>query len=144
MSKQNPTRRTTVAAITALGGLAAAGTTAKSATAQNSATEQQAFDLASLIQKNNETDGPYLRFFDNKTMSTGIYTLKAGQLDQQQPHQNDELYVVSSGKAKLRAGNETFDAVPGSIFFVKANIEHRFVDIQEDLNIIVFFSKAPS
>lgn len=142
MSEQNPTRRNTVAAITALGGLAATGKITKTATAQNTAIEQQAFDLDALLNQNANTDSPYLRFFDNKTMSTGIYSLKAGELDQQQPHQYDELYVVSSGKAKLRAGNETFDVKTGSIFFVKANIEHRFVDIEEDLNVIVFFSKA--
>ncbi|WP_262694181.1 cupin domain-containing protein [Kordiimonas aquimaris] len=141
MTDKNLTRRNAVAAITAMGGLAAASSF-KTAKAQDEVVSQQAFKLTDLAQQNMETDGPYLRFFDNQTMSTGVYALKTGAVDQQQPHRYDELYIVTEGRAKLRAGNEIFDATTGSIFFVKAEIEHRFEDITEDLNVIVFFSKA--
>lgn len=143
MSDNNLTRRNAVAALTAISGLAATSSI-KAAKAQDDVISQQAFNLTDLNKQNINTDGPYLRFFDNQTMSTGVYALKAGAVDQQQPHRYDELYVITEGKAKLRAGNDIFDAGAGSIFFVKAEVEHRFEDITEDLNVIVFFSKAPT
>jgi quercetin dioxygenase-like cupin family protein len=33
---------------------------------------------------------------------------------------------------------------PGSVLFVRAGIDHRFHSITEDLEILVFFSSAPS
>jgi hypothetical protein len=31
---------------------------------------------------------------------------------------------------------------PGSVIFVKAQVEHRFYDIQEELVVLVFFAPA--
>jgi len=53
----------------------------------------------------------------------------------------EHFYYVVEGKARLRAGSEEFDAKAGSIFFVERKVEHRFVDIEEDLVVVVFFSK---
>ncbi len=39
-------------------------------------------------------------------MSAGIYVLPAGATDKQTPHQEDEIYYVVRGKAKMRLGRE--------------------------------------
>ena len=75
-------------------------------------------------------------------MFSGVYELPARGEDPQQPHQYDELYFVTKGKAVLVAGDERFPAEPGGIYFVKAAVPHKFVDISEDLQVLVFFSKA--
>lgn len=105
--------------------------------AQNSAD----FKLEELYLQAKEQGGNYLRFIDNERLSSGIYQLKKGDVDTQQPHEWDELYYILEGKATLKVENESYEAVPGAILFVKAKIGHTFVNIEEDLKVLVFFSK---
>ena len=77
-------------------------------------------------------------------MSLGIYQLKKGGADPQNPHKQDEVYYVLSGKAKLRVENRTVPANTGAILFVEAGAEHKFIEIEEDLTLLVFFAPAES
>ena len=101
-----------------------------------------AFELATLKARQAKGDHPYLEFFDNNTMSMGLYVLPAGSKDGQSPHDYDEVYVVSEGKAVLDVEGESFPASEGSVLFVKAHAKHHFHTIEEDLKVLVFFSKA--
>jgi mannose-6-phosphate isomerase-like protein (cupin superfamily) len=86
-------------------------------------------------------------------LSLGTYCIPAGGLDDQTPHTEDEIYVVRSGRATLRAGTGTAEAStvevgPGSVIFVPAGETHTFTDVTEDLALLVFFappygSRAP-
>ena len=50
-----------------------------------------------------------------------------------------------NGKGQFKVADEPDLAVgPGSVLFVKAHVEHRFHTIEEDLDILVFFSSAKS
>ena len=140
MTDKKANRREALAGLTALASLTATKATAQSHTA--TPRPSAAFDLADIAAKNAATDGPWFEFFDNNTMFAGLYELPAQGSDQQRPHQQDELYFVTKGQAQLIAGDETYAATPGAILFVKAGITHRFVDIEEDLQLLVFFSKA--
>jgi mannose-6-phosphate isomerase-like protein (cupin superfamily) len=70
----------------------------------------------------------------------GIYHLKAGQADPQQPHSEDEVYYVINGRASFQAGSEQITVEPGALIFVERNVEHRFFGITEDLTVLVFFA----
>lgn len=74
------------------------------------------------------------------TLSAGEYVLPAGAYDDQPPHAEDEVYVVVQGRATLDVEGHRFDAGPGSTYFVPAGAAHRFVDIVEDLRVMVIFS----
>lgn len=82
----------------------------------------------------------YAEFLRVPAMSVGIYRLAAGASDTQQPHREDEVYVVLQGAARLRHGNEVDEVGPGSVAFVPGHEEHRFEDITEDLEILVIFA----
>ena len=75
-------------------------------------------------------------------MSAGIYVLAAGATDPQKPHHEDELYHVVRGRARMQVGSEHADVSAGSIIFVEAEREHRFYDITEELEVLVFFAPA--
>ncbi len=81
-------------------------------------------------------------FLNRASLSCGIYRLSAGATDGQSPHDRDEVYYVIAGKAALQVGDQRHDATPGKVLFVAAGAEHRFVDIEEDLTLLVFFSSA--
>jgi mannose-6-phosphate isomerase-like protein (cupin superfamily) len=75
-------------------------------------------------------------------MSVGLYILEAGSGDPQQPHTEDEVYIVTGGKAKIRIGDEVHNVQAGSIVYVDAHKEHKFFDIAERLETLVFFAPA--
>ena len=75
-------------------------------------------------------------------MSAGLYVLPAGGVDTQQPHGEDEVYVVLAGAATLEVEGERHAAVPGALLFVAAGADHRFVEITEDLRVLVVFAPA--
>ena len=76
------------------------------------------------------------------TLTLGRYRLAVGAVDPQQPHEQDEVYSVLSGKAKLSAGDSTRDVQAGDVVFVARRVAHRFHDVTEDLDVLVFFSTA--
>ncbi len=109
---------------------------------QHSVKEWQIFSLTQLRGSLRASGRLYYSFLDEAALSAGLYRLPAGGKDEQQPHRIDEIYYVLEGKAKLDAGEKTFDAVPGNILFVKAEVEHRFKAIEEDFLTLVVFSKG--
>jgi len=77
-------------------------------------------------------------------MSAGLYVLAAGANDPQKPHNQDELYYVIRGRARMKAKDEDQEVSAGSVIFVAAKVEHRFYDISEELTVLVFFAPAES
>ena len=77
-------------------------------------------------------------------LSVGTYRIVAGGTDDQRPHAEDEIYVVHAGRARLVAGDESVAVGPGSVVFVPAGEVHRFVDVTEELAVLVVFVPAES
>ena len=75
-------------------------------------------------------------------MSVGQYRIPAGGDDPQKPHTEDEIYIVLRGRGILRTPTGDAVAGPGAVLFVPAGEEHRFVRIEEDLDVVVAFAPA--
>lgn len=99
-----------------------------------------AFEILDLIDEQEVRDERYYEFFIAKTLSLGIYQLAVGEDDPQQPHTEDEVYYIVSGRGQIKVGDEDRAVQPGSIVFVEAAVEHRFHSIEEDLTILVIFA----
>ena len=99
-----------------------------------------AFEYDEISQRQAESGQPYLQFINEGTMSLGLYVLTAGSTDEQSPHAEDEIYYVVAGRAAVTVAGERRPVRAGSIVFVAKGVEHRFVDIAEDLSILVFFA----
>jgi mannose-6-phosphate isomerase-like protein (cupin superfamily) len=78
----------------------------------------------------------------SESLSLTIARWPAGSSDDQQPHAEDEVYCVAAGRALLTIGSETVPVEPGTTAFVAAGVEHRFSQIDEDLEVLVFWSPA--
>jgi carbonic anhydrase len=98
------------------------------------------FDLIHLLAERGKMDQPWMEFLRVPSLSMGVYHLKAGQLDRQQPHSEDEVYYVLGGRAAFQAGQEERPVGPGTLIFVKRAVKHRFYDVTEDLTVLVFFT----
>ncbi len=75
-------------------------------------------------------------------LSCGTYSLPAGGTDAQSPHTEDEIYLVTRGRATLWTATGSAPMGPGDVAFVAAGEEHRFVDIVEDFAVVVVFGPA--
>lgn len=102
----------------------------------------QAFELAELITQREGTSNAYLEFLKVSALSMGLYFISSGGVDSQQPHTEDEVYYVVSGRAKIKVADENRDVQAGSIVYVAKNVEHRFHSIEQDLTVLVFFAPA--
>lgn len=117
------------------------------AKSQQKMTEQtekawQAFEMKDLQKQLEESGKPWLPFLDVSTLNCGVYSLARGAEDKQSPHKQDEVYYVLEGEATLEVDNESIPATMGSVIFVKAGAVHRFLNIEKDLKLLVFFSTA--
>jgi mannose-6-phosphate isomerase-like protein (cupin superfamily) len=86
------------------------------------------------------TANDYVEQLRSAELSFGTYLLPAGGVDNQSPHAEDEIYVVTAGRARIVTPDGSADVEPGSVIFVPAREEHRFVDITEDLALLVVFA----
>lgn len=101
-----------------------------------------AWELADLEGARLASGRLYHEFISVPDLSGGLYVLEAGATDPQSPHAEDELYVVMSGAAKVYVEGEVRAITAGSVIFVAEHAEHRFVDIEERLVLLVVFGPA--
>lgn len=102
----------------------------------------ETFTLAESQRQRAQAHQPYHEFLRIPAMSAGVYELGVGDEDRQQPHTEDELYYIVSGKATLLVGESDVPIEAGSMVYVPAHVVHRFHTITEALTVLVFFAPA--
>ena len=85
-------------------------------------------------------DGGYEIVHESPGLELGVYVLVAPEPDRQQPHADDEVYVVLEGRGTLEIEGETVDLREGESAFVPAGAEHRFSGY-ENLSLLVVFAR---
>src|SRR5438552_457790 len=100
----------------------------------------QTFNVARILVDIEASPRPWHEFLRGAALSVGLYRLRAGQDDPQQPHAEDEVYYVLAGEAGFRAGEHQQRVQAGTLLFVERTAEHRFFDVTEDLTLLVFFA----
>jgi len=89
------------------------------------------------LEKLQSANHVFLNLFQHGTLSIEIY--KPDQIDHQQPHEQDEVYVVISGRGTFLNGDTRTTFAPGDFLFVPAGVEHRFEDFTDDFSTWVIF-----
>jgi mannose-6-phosphate isomerase-like protein (cupin superfamily) len=92
------------------------------------------------VRRGLEEKGGYAIVHESPGLEVGVYVLVAPEPDRQQPHADDELYVVLDGSGDLEVEGQTFHVQPGSAIFVPAGAEHRFTGY-EGLSVLVIFAR---
>lgn len=88
------------------------------------------------------TGAGYVEHLTVPDLSVGTYSLRAGAADPQQPHAEDEVYVIVAGSGQFTSGGNTVSVQAGTVLYVPAHEPHRFHDNTEDLTVLVFFGPA--
>jgi len=71
--------------------------------------------LEALESARRAADRRYLEFLRVPDLSAGLYVLEPGAIDPQQPHAEDEIYVVMRGRCRFRVGTEEQEVQPGTV-----------------------------
>lgn len=104
--------------------------------------EWQVIDIADLQSTMSGDAAEYKEFLNVPALSCGLYHLAAGSKDMQTPHDEDEAYYVIRGKAKMKLGDEDREIGPGMVLYVGATSAHSFFEIEEDMDLLVFFANS--
>jgi mannose-6-phosphate isomerase-like protein (cupin superfamily) len=107
-------------------------------------TPKNFYDLPTLSAERAQAGKLYQEFVRVPMLSVGVYVLAAGATDAQKVHREDEVYYVVRGRARMRVASEEAVVKAGSVIFVGAEVDHRFFDISEELEVLVFFAPAES
>ena len=98
------------------------------------------FDVNEIREKFEGKPAEYQEFLKVPALSCGLYRLARGSQDMQSPHDEDEVYYVIEGRARMKIGDTEREVGAGSVLYVRATETHSFFEIEEDMVLLVFFA----
>lgn len=101
---------------------------------------EKLIDIRSLISKMDLDNSGFLNFFDLQHLQAGILRLKPSELDTQEPHSLDEIYLVLEGDGFIEIGKKAYTVKKDLFIFVPAEARHRFYGNTKEILVIYFFS----
>jgi mannose-6-phosphate isomerase-like protein (cupin superfamily) len=99
-----------------------------------------AFAVGAVKERLEAAGGGYEIVHESPGLEIGVYVLIAPEPDMQQPHENDEVYVVLEGRGTLEVEGDAFPVEEGRALFVPAGADHRFTGY-EGLSLLVVFER---
>ena len=99
-----------------------------------------AFDVEDVRRRLEQGDGGYEIVHASPGLEVGVYVLVAPEPDRQQPHEDDELYVVLDGRGTLTVEGKAIALTQGQAVFVPAGAAHQFTSYEE-LSVLVVFAR---
>jgi mannose-6-phosphate isomerase-like protein (cupin superfamily) len=100
-----------------------------------------AFEVQAVKERLAQGGGGYEIVHESPGLELGVYVLVAPEPDRQQPHEDDEVYVVLEGTGVLEVEGEQAPVREGTAVFVEAGADHRFT-AYEHLAVLVIFDKT--
>ena len=100
----------------------------------------EAFEIDGARRRLDASGGGYEIVHRSTGLDIGVYMLVAPEPDRQQPHPDDEVYVVLEGSGVLDVEGEDVELREGHAVFVPAGAEHRF-SAYEQLVVLVIFDR---
>jgi mannose-6-phosphate isomerase-like protein (cupin superfamily) len=98
------------------------------------------FSVSSVKERLVAAGGGYEVVHESPALELGVYVLVAPEPDRQQPHADDEVYVVLEGSGVLEVEGASVPVQEGHAVFVEAGAEHRFT-AYEQLSLLVIFDR---
>ena len=100
------------------------------------------FDVEAVKRRLQAGSGGYEVVHESAGLEIGVYVLVAPEPDRQQPHADDEVYVILEGRGTLEVEGTKTELREGNAIFVPAGAEHRFSGY-EQLSVLVIFERGP-
>ena len=100
----------------------------------------EAFDVEGVRRRLADAGGGYEIVHGSPGLEIGVYVLVAPEPDRQQPHEDDEVYIVLEGTGVLEVEGTRLELREGNAAFVPAGADHRF-SAYEQLSVLVIFER---
>ena len=84
---------------------------------------------------------PFVEAVRSGSMSIEIYAPRGEDI--QEPHDQDEAYIIVQGKAALMRGDDEIRCGSGDVIVVPAGVVHRFVEMTDDFMCWAIFWGPP-
>ncbi len=103
----------------------------------------QYFDYEVLLKEGHPKFNTTNSFLIAPTMNFGLSMMPQVKNGHEMvKHKVDEFSLVMNGKGKFALGkNDTVNVVPGTFLYVKDKVPHQFLDLEEDLEVLIMFEK---
>jgi mannose-6-phosphate isomerase-like protein (cupin superfamily) len=98
------------------------------------------FGVQPVVEKLRASGGGYEVVHSSPGVELGVYVLVAPEPDRQQPHLDDEVYVILEGTGVLEVEGQSVPVDEGDAVFVEAGADHRFT-AYEQLAVLVVFER---
>jgi mannose-6-phosphate isomerase-like protein (cupin superfamily) len=102
--------------------------------------KEKVIDIRKLYSKMDRDNSEFLTFFDLEHLQVGILRLRPGEIDTQEPHSTDEVYMVLEGDGFIEIGNKSYDLNKDLFIYVPAQVKHRFHGNKQEILALYFFS----
>ena len=102
--------------------------------------KEKVIDIRKLNSKMDRDNSEFLTFFDLEHLQVGILRLRPGEIDTQEPHSTDEVYMVLEGDGFIEIGNKSYDLNKDLFIYVPAQVKHRFHGNKQEIVVLYFFS----
>ena len=100
-----------------------------------------AFEIEEVRRRLEAGNGGYEVVHASPGLEVGVYVLVAPEPDRQQPHADNEVYVVLEGRGVLNVEGDAIPVAQGQAIFVPAGADHQFT-AYEGLSVLVIFARA--
>lgn len=89
----------------------------------------------------NEKGQVFTTLLQHGSLSVEYFSPRA--IDTQQPHKQDELYIIASGEAIFNRNGEKVNCRKGDMLFVPAGMNHQFENFTDDFATwVIFYGKC--
>ena len=102
--------------------------------------KEKVIDIRKLYSKMDRDNSEFLTFFDLEHLHAGILRLRLGEIDTQEPHSTDEVYMVLEGDGFIEIGNKSYGLNKDLFIYVPAQVKHRFHGNKQEIVVLYFFS----
>lgn len=76
-----------------------------------------------------------------ESLSLHYWYVKPGEVDNQKPHLQDEIYIIMEGVGQVDVNGEVSDISRGDIIFVPAKMPHHFISHKvQTMKILILFA----
>jgi mannose-6-phosphate isomerase-like protein (cupin superfamily) len=100
--------------------------------------EDRLISLSDARERLSSVPTAYVELWERGAVSVEYYAPRG--VDDQNPHDRDEIYIIASGTGLFRNDDATDPFGPGDFLFVPAHVVHRFEDFTDDFGTwVVFF-----
>ncbi|ANE49589.1 cupin domain-containing protein [Flavisolibacter tropicus] len=93
-----------------------------------------------ISQLKQDQEHPFTVLLQHGTLQVEYFVPR--DIDMQTAHEQDELYIISSGYSDFYRNGETIKCQKGDVLFVPARMEHRFKNASNDFATwVIFYGK---